>query len=483
MLETVKELGLLCVALALGLAITSAQTDTNVFDATKALHFWAALQRTNAVRVGGFGDSVVDPYSGGKMAGFEPRLRTLLGKQSGGIVNSFPHLGFMTNGVGTYSGPDTNWWWNHHYLTNGSVVTFLCATPNGPSGINTDVWCDTVAAYYLKNPKTGSFVISIRTNGGAFDVVCPVDAAGPVAGAATNISLPLGYYQMSIACTNGTVTLIDGGMWNEHQPNLVLTSVGAPGMAYIDWTSIPTNITWPIFAAWKPDLLLLEAKDTPAWFRTSLPLLEQMFTNCAPDMDAIYIGTTAAGTNGYPTINQDITIPQNAVMAHFARKFGRQYWDSFNIISYERATALGWTRGDNIHFNYAGGTVLGDMLWSDMWCSFHRLDARVTESTVTLSWYATVGQTYQLQFTPTLQPADWQSLGAPITATNYTVKVEDIPIIVESLDRVTRNSGPTARFYRLLSQPDRRSAAGNPRNWERPAPHWQGGGSDPTLSN
>src|SRR5262249_18625181 len=50
------------------------------------------------------------------------------------IVSSFPYLYFTTNGIGAYSGPDTNWWWDHHYLTNGSVVTFLCATANGQPG-------------------------------------------------------------------------------------------------------------------------------------------------------------------------------------------------------------------------------------------------------------------------------------------------------------------------------------------------------------
>jgi hypothetical protein len=414
------------------------QTDTNIFDARKALRFWSALQRTNALRVGGFGDSVADPNRGGKIAGFLPPLRSILGAQSGGIVSAFPYLYFTTNGVGVYAGPDTNWWWNHHYLTNGSIVTFLSAINNGPSDNYSYVWSDTVAAYYLTDPSAGSFNIEISTNGSPFGAVCSINAAGPRVGAATNLSLPLDYYQMRIVCTDGVVTFIDGGMWNEHQPNIALTTVSAPGMAYNDWTSIPANITWPIFKAWKPDLLLLEAKDSAALFRASFPQLEQMFTNCAPNMDAIYIGTTPEGTNLSPTINQTWAIPQNDAMADLAIQFGRVYWNSFDIVTYEQATALGWTRFDGTHFNLAGGTALGGMLWSDLWSSFHRTEATVAHGNVSLSWYAMPGRTYQVQFSPTLSPPDWQNLGASLPATNYTMTILDAP------------GTPQTRFYRLL---------------------------------
>jgi hypothetical protein len=414
------------------------QTDTNIFDARKALRFWSALQKTNALRIGGFGDSVADPNFGGKIAGFLPPVRSLLGAQSGGIVSSFPWLYFSTNGIGTYSGPDTNWWWNHHYLTSGSVVTFSSAIANGPAKMTSFIWCDTIAAYYLTDPSAGSFTIEISTNSAPFAAIASIDAAGPRAGAATNISLPLDYYQMRIVCTDGTVTFIDGGMWNEHQPNIALVGSAAPSMTYNDWTSIPTNITWPIFQAWKPDLLLLEAKDSADLFRASFPLLEQMFINCAPNMDAIYIGTTAQGTNLGPNINQDWAIPQNAAMAELANQFNRPYWDSFNIITYEQASAMGWTRYDDTHFNLVGGTALGDMLWSDLWFSFHRLEATVAQGNVTLSWYAFLGHTYQVQFSPTLSPPDWQDLGASQAAASYTMTFIDA------------TGAQQTRYYRVL---------------------------------
>jgi hypothetical protein len=421
--------------------LCGAQNDTNVFDGGKALHFWAVMQGTRAVRVGGFGDSVADPNYGGKIAGFVPSLRSILGAESGGINSNFPYLFYSTNGIGDYTGADEHWWYNHHHLTNGSVVSFLSARPNGPAIKSSCVWCDTVAAYYVLEPDAGSFTIDISTNGGPFGTVIAINASGELAGAATNLSLPLDYYNMRIVCTNGTVTLIDGGMWLEHQPNVVLTGSAAPGMTYNDWTSVPTNITWPIFQAWKPDLLLLEAKDSADLFRDSFPLLEQMFTNCAPNMDAIYIGTTPQATNEYPTINQEWAIPQNAVMADMAVQYDRPYWDSFSIISYEQATDLGWTRGDGTHFNLAGGTALGAMLWSDLWSGLHRMDAGLVQNRICLSWYALLGRSYQVQFTPSLSPADWQNLAGPVVATNYAMASFD-PLITAN-----------ARYYRILLLP------------------------------
>jgi hypothetical protein len=48
-------------------------------------------------------------------------------------------------------------------------------------------------------------------------------------------------------------------MWNEHQRDVTYVLAAAPGKAYSDWTLVPTNITWPIFQAWQPTLLLWAA--------------------------------------------------------------------------------------------------------------------------------------------------------------------------------------------------------------------------------
>jgi hypothetical protein len=212
-------------------------------------------------------------------------------------------------------------------------------------------------------------------------------------------------------------------------------------MSYEDWTSVPTNITGPIFKAWHPTLLLMEAKDTPDSFTRSIPLLEQMFTNCAPEMDAIYIGTTALGTNGNPTVNETLTIPQNDVMADMARRFGRPYWNSYYIISYEQATAIGWTTRDGTHFNLAGGTALGNMLWNDMWTSLHRVDAKIATNQVALHWYALTGRQYQVQYTPSLSLTGWQNAGDPLIGTNISMSATDSVSMQKS------------RYYRLLLLP------------------------------
>lgn len=435
-----KSLATLLVLL-IGNSIAEAQVDTNRVEPRSLLNFWASLSGNRAVRVGGFGDSVAEPGYGGKMAGFGPQLRRVVEGQSGGITCNFPYLYFYTNGIGDYHGPDTNWWWYHFYMTNGSTATYLAAITNGPGNSSDYVWSDTVAVYYLTGPTLGSFTIALSTNGGPFSTVSSVNAQGPYGGAVRTLSIPLNYYQMRIACTNGSVTLIDCGMWNEHQRNLTCVSSAAIGMTYNSWTTVATNVTWPIFQAWQPTLLLLEAKDSASLFAQSFPGLEAMFTNCSPTMDVVYIGTTAQATNGNPTINDVWAIPQNAEMAALAEQYGRDYWNSFYIASYEQATALGWTRGDGIHFNSTGGTALGEMLWSDVWRDFHQLTVAVANTNITLRWYGMLGKSYQVQYSPDVSGTNWQNLGSIITATNVIMSCAD-----------TLSSEPT-RFYRVVAVP------------------------------
>jgi len=424
-----------------GSSIADAQVDTNTIDPQRLLNFWAALGGNRAVRVGGFGDSVADPSDGGKLAGFGPQVRNLVGSQSGGLTSNSPYLYYYTNGIGDFQAPDTNWWQYHFYMTNGSTATYLAGITNGPANRSDYVWCDTIAVYYLTGPASGSFTISLSTNGGPFGIVAAVNAQGVYAGAVQTLALPRDYYQMRISCTNGTVTLIDCGMWNEHQRNLTYVSSVASGMTYNDWTAVATNVTWPIFQFWQPTLLLLEAKDSAALFAQSFPMLETMFTNCAPAMDLIYLGTTPQATNSDPTVNDVWAIPQNAEMATLARQYGRDYWNSFYIISYEQATALGWTTGDGTHFNSAGGTALGQMLWSDVWRDFHQLTAAAANANVNLRWYGMVGRNYQVQYTSDVTPPNWQNLGSTFMATNVLVNYVD-----------ALGSQP-ARFYRVLAVP------------------------------
>ena len=427
--------------LLLGNILANAQVDTNQIDPGRLLNFWASLSGNRAVRVGGFGDSVSDPAAGGKLCGVGQGLRSMLGDPSGGITSNPPYLYFYTNGIGDYCGPDTNWWWYHFHMTNGSTATYFAAITNGPAGRSNYVWCDTAAVYYLKGPGGGSFDISLSTNDGPFGVLTNINTEGPYAGAVQTLALPLNYYQLRIACTRGGVIVIDCGMWNEHQLNVTYALSSALGVAYNDWTTIPTNVTWPIFEAWRPTLLLLEAKDSAALFAQSFPLLEQMFTNCAPAMDVLYIGTTALGTNSNPTVNEVLTIPQNAEMASLAAQYGRDYWNSFYILSYEQATALGWTLNDGTHFNSTGGIALGAMLWSDIWRDFHYLAATIDEDHVELRWYGIPGSRYQVQYARKIPTSTWQNLGSTTTATNVLMSCRDA---VESQG---------ACFYRVVTVP------------------------------
>jgi hypothetical protein len=432
---------ILCLLLLAADTVAHAQVDANTIDPRGLLNSWGALGGNRAVRVVALGDSVSDPAAGGKLYGVGEGLRSMLGDPSGGINSNPPYLYFYTNGIGEFHGPDTNWWWYHLHMTNTSTATYYSAITNGPACRSNYVWCDTVAVYYLTGPGSGSFSISLSTNDGPFGVLTNINTEGAYAGAVQTRALPLNYYQLRITCTSGAVIVIDCGMWNEHQLNLTYGLSSALGMAYNDWTAIPTNVTWPIFQAWRPTLLLLEAKDSAALFAQSFPLLEQMFTNCAPTMDVLYIGTTALGTNSNPAINEVVTVPQNTEMASLAAQYGRAYWNSYYIMSYEQATALGWTLNDGTHFNSTGGIAIGEMLSSDIWREFHRIAATIQEAHLELYWYATPGSSYQVQYASKLPVSNWQNLGSTTTATNVLMSFTD-PVATQ---------GP--RFYRVVTVP------------------------------
>jgi len=320
-------------------------TSDGTINARAVSRFVQSLSRTNALRVGVFGDSVTDPSGGGKFEGFSTNLIRAFGR-SGGLMVNFPWLRYTVDNETRYL-VDTNWFWYHAVLTNRSSITFQSDLPTGPK-----VYCDSAAIYFLHQPGAGAFEIQIATNGGFFGRVATVDCDGEYGSAVTNFSLELGWYQMKCVNISSTNTILDGGMWIERSKNLApILGLTAPGRAYTDWTALSTNVTWPIWRFLKPDLILMEAKDDAPTFSSAFPSLEKMFTNCSPEMDVIYIATTpsAGGDENY-------AIPQNAVMRQMAINYSRFYWDGYSVFaSYSQATGLGYTQDDGTHFNRAGG--------------------------------------------------------------------------------------------------------------------------------
>ena len=44
---------------------------------------------------------------------------------------------------------------------------------------------------------------------------------------------------------------------------------------------------------------------------------------------------------------------------------------------------------------------------------------------ITISWSATAGETYQVQYNSSLTAANWADLGGPVTATNAVLTASD----------------------------------------------------------
>jgi hypothetical protein len=64
----------------------------------------------------------------------------------------------------------------------------------------------------------------------------------------------------------------------------------------------------------------------------------------------------------------------------------------------------------------------------------------LSEKVVGIGWPTQLGRTYQIQYTPTLSPPNWMSLGPPIIATTSVIRTSDWLV-------------DHARFYRLLALP------------------------------
>jgi hypothetical protein len=326
--------------------------------------------RTNALRIMVLGDSVAAMDYGGKIAGIYPILTNLYGVTlHGSLAGNYPWLYASGTQIDShnpaYSTPwSTNWWSGYFLLTNGasSSATILADTANGPSGNTTSVYCDTASVTYKSGTGEGSFVIQTNVNGGSFATALTINASATTGTIVTNIALPLGYHQMKLVGSSGSVTILSYGMWEENSGNVVVQNMEASGMTLTNFTALSTNITYPWLRASKPDLLLVEWKDNAESISNGLVALKAALDACSTNTDVVCIGTTPCATG-----DDEFAIPQNAMMRALADQYGWYYWDGYNIgLTYAQATGLGMTRGDDTHFSRKGAEILGQMLWADL---------------------------------------------------------------------------------------------------------------------
>lgn len=150
--------------------------------------------------------------------------------------------------------------------------------------------------------------------------------------------------------------------------------------------------------------------------------------------DGNFYGATASGgPYGEGTIFQ---ITPSGVLTALA------WFDGFNGANPDSALVQG-TDGDfygTTSFGGAGGAGVIFRLSVPLPLAFQKI--MQTAGSITLTWSAAAGQTYQLQYKTSLSSTTWINLGNPVTASNSTVTVTDTIV-----------PGPAQRFYRVVLLP------------------------------
>ncbi len=325
-----------------------------------------SLSGSTTFRLMTFGDSRASGASGGKILGLLPAFEGVTGQRSGGLTENFP-LFYHTGG--TVVGPNSTWWQNYALITNGGVggkITLLAATNNGPQNLSTAVWCDSLSVTWLRSNALGTLTIFISTNGGTYGQVAQFSTAGTFGAVVTNFSMPLNYYTAIISNSVGTCYVITDGMWNQNQIGVSFIDNSVSGAELTNFTQLSTAITYPIITNWNPTLCLVEVLDPPADIPTGVDQFEAMLlANSVTNSDVVYVGTISQATNGNPLINIQNQIPINSNMLAKAVQYGRPYYDG-TFITYEQATALGWSANDGTHLNTAGGVFTGYRMFQDL---------------------------------------------------------------------------------------------------------------------
>jgi hypothetical protein len=166
-----------------------------------------------------------------------------------------------------FSGDDTNWHSSYFVLTNtGNIVSPIASCPGATNFAFTS---DVCGVHYLSNPNGGSCVLEIRTNGAwgysftnlssDWTVVAAVNASNSVwRGASvwwTNSNPVL--TQLRIRSTSpGWTPIVGFAQWNSTVTNGVVLSQYSHQASGNWWAYTDTNKVFPIWRAWRPDLVL-----------------------------------------------------------------------------------------------------------------------------------------------------------------------------------------------------------------------------------
>jgi hypothetical protein len=135
----------------------------------------------------------------------------------------------------------------------------------------------------------------------------------------------------------------------------------------------------------------------------------------------------------------ELSVTWNGLTLFDGKNLPSSAWTSFQINAVASATNSVLTIGFQDDPSYLG---LDDVAVYPIGLAPPEIQSvSLSDGTLSLTWGATLGQSYQIQFTADLSSGSWTNLDNPVTATDSTVTVS------ESI------GGGSAQFYRLVLAP------------------------------
>jgi hypothetical protein len=324
----------------------------------KLPNFWrAANVGTGPLVAGHLGDSVGglmwDQFVYQFMAGF--------GTNGGATINNQAFT-WTSNGGALTNSKDSYWFQRYWYLDSNPThyVQFGAVHFNVPA---TQYY-----VCYVVEPGAGSFKVQFSTNADSVfgDVLTVSASSEAIAGAVTNITLPLGSYKMRVVGVSGNVRLINAGRYNPSAPGLTPWSMSEPGWCTTNFTYANSNVVLGILTNMPaPKLLLIEFKDvnldeSTNVFATNFLAFHTLLRRCFPKSDLLFVGTTPTWDKDVSSFGKedDGVLFQNQFVQNRCAALGEPYWDGYSPFrSFAFATNNGWY-ADGRHPSRAGSKFI-----------------------------------------------------------------------------------------------------------------------------
>ena len=298
-----------------------------------------------------------------QLAGFFTTMQWGSGSVPGAFYGYFDgnYYSMISNSWYWLPETDTNWHQAYNILnTNGAIST--------PQKV---IVSDVQLVDYIASPVSGSFVVEIRTNNAAEWPWTNIDATWITIGTINAYSAtrqgvawlwtntaygPVPTQIRARATSAGLTPVVEFGQWNSKLTNSVVLGQYAR-MNAGDWINNITNtITYPIWAAIQPTLVLsIGGADDSAYtaLTNQLTYLTKGFTNSdvvdvAPHEQSVWYSQDAEAlfcqSNGIPYFNGE-----------------QATFDAWG--SYAWASSSSGLYVDSSHLSAAGYNYFGDMLW------------------------------------------------------------------------------------------------------------------------